>query len=302
MLALLGDIVFEALPVVGNEASYGVEFAEQAVIQGKPRLQRMGEKLDELRLRMAFHWMYSNPETELERLRRALSAQQARSLVYGNGSYKGMFVLTGIEVTTRLTDEVGTLLSLECAVSLREFVGDAKTSLPAPAVQPAVPPAGTKALPVNLQTTPKLLSGGSAILNGIRQAVTFASQAKAGLQFLSDATRFAQSLRTNPIAALSRAPGLLSSLQQVAGPLAKLSPIAADLLDDVPAAIDILQASNTALGAVRNAQVMLSGMTIANVVDQIDAARTVVDGALGAMTAVSPSLSRLVGQVATRRI
>lgn len=31
MLALLGDIVFEALPVVGNEASYGVEFAEQAV-------------------------------------------------------------------------------------------------------------------------------------------------------------------------------------------------------------------------------------------------------------------------------
>lgn len=153
MFAVLGDVQFDLITYFdGFEASFGVEFAEHPLLKGKPRLQSVGQKLDEIRLEFAFHHVFCDPEAELAKLRKALVAQQALSLVFASGAYKGRFVITEVEAISRRTDARGTVLAMEARMGLKEFVpppGPAKASsgwqiipgktVPAPAVSPSPP-------------------------------------------------------------------------------------------------------------------------------------------------------------------
>lgn len=48
MFALLGDVQFDLITYFdGFESQFGADFAEHALIEGKPRLQFIGDKLDE---------------------------------------------------------------------------------------------------------------------------------------------------------------------------------------------------------------------------------------------------------------
>ncbi|XLM22142.1 phage tail protein, partial [Chromobacterium piscinae] len=136
MFALLGDVQFDLITYFdGFESQFGADYAEHALMEGKPRLQWMADKLDEIRIQLSFHSQYCDPEAELLKLRQALTDHQAMALVLGNGDYKGWFVLTELQATSKQTDKAGTLIALEASITLREFVGDKKKPLP-PAVQP----------------------------------------------------------------------------------------------------------------------------------------------------------------------
>lgn len=304
MFALLGDVQFDLITYFdGFESQFGADYAEHALIEGKPRLQFIGDKLDEIRIQLAFHLHYCDPEAELAKLKEALAAHDAMALVLGNGDYKGWFVLTDVQATSKHTDEAGTLIALEASITLREFVGDKKNPLPPPAVQPKLPPAAAKALPAS-QTAgvATLASGAAAVRDNIRQAVTYANQAQSALRVAVDAARVAQKLRDNPLAALGRVPSLLTGMKQVAGPLEKLSPSLASLTSQLPEAAGILRASNNALGAVRNAQGALSAVSAGTVTGRIDYLAGQLSTATGALESAAPSISKLAGKVVTRTI
>lgn len=304
MFALLGDVQFDIITYFdGFESQFGADYAEHPLIEGKPRLQFVGDKLDEIRIQLAFHLHYCDPEAELAKLKDALAAHQAMALVLGNGDYKGWFVLTDVQATSKHTDKAGTLIALEASITLREFVGDKKNPLQPPAVQPKLPPAAAKALPAS-QTAgvATLASGAAAVRDNIRQAVTYANQAQSALRVAVDAARVAQKLRDNPLAALGRVPSLLTGMKQVAGPLENLSPTLASLTSQLPEAAGILRASNNALGAVRNAQGALSAVSAGTVTGRIDYLAGQLSTATGALESAAPSISKLAGKVVTRTI
>ena len=85
MFAVLGDIEFELITYWdGFEVTFGVDYAEHPRIEGKPGLQFVGDKLDEIQISLVFHQHYCVPDVELARLRTAMKAHQALALVFGN--------------------------------------------------------------------------------------------------------------------------------------------------------------------------------------------------------------------------
>lgn len=130
MFAVLGDIEFELITYWdGFEATFGVDYAEHARIGGKPGLQFVGDRLDEIQITLVFHQHYCVPDVELARLRTAMKAHQALALVFGNGDYRGWFVITDVTATSEQTDSTGNVLAVSATVSLREYTGDPKNPL-----------------------------------------------------------------------------------------------------------------------------------------------------------------------------
>lgn len=122
MFAVLGDIEFELITYWdGFEATFGVDYAEHARIGGKPGLQFVGDRLDEIQITLVFHQHYCVPDVELARLRTAMKAHQALALVFGNGDYRGWFVITDVTATSEQTDSTGNVLAVSATVSLREY-------------------------------------------------------------------------------------------------------------------------------------------------------------------------------------
>lgn len=304
MFALLGDIQFN-LPTYfdGLDAQFGADFAEHPLIEGKPRLQWVGDRLDEFRIDLSFHAWYCDPEAELLRLNQSLRAHMAMSFVLGNGDYKGWFVLTDVQAMSRQTDQYGTLTCLEATITLREYVGDKSNPLPPPAVRPKQAPAAAQANPVSASGgLAGLASVASTVRDGVRQAVTYANQAQSAMRVVSDGVRLAQQLRSNPLAALSRVPALMTGLGQVAAPLTALSPTIAGLTSQLPEVSGIVRSTTNALGAIRNGQNSLSLSNVTNVVGRLDYLAGQVNTAADALTSATPAISKLTAKVVTRSI
>lgn len=143
MFAVLGDIEFELITYWdGFEATFGVDYAEHARIGGKHGLQFVGDRLDEIQITLVFHQHYCVPDVELARLRTAMKAHQALALVFGNGDYRGWFVITDVTATSEQTDSTGNVLAVSATVSLREYTGDPKNPLQPPAIRTKLPGVG----------------------------------------------------------------------------------------------------------------------------------------------------------------
>lgn len=121
--ALLGTIAFSLVTYFeGMEAKFAADYAEHALIEGKPLLQWTGDKLDEISWDIVFHAGYCDPETEMLKLRQAVRDHKALPLVFANGDYLGYFVPTEASVTSRMLTAGGTALWIESKITLREFV------------------------------------------------------------------------------------------------------------------------------------------------------------------------------------
>lgn len=56
MFALLGEIQFDLITYFdGFDSQFDADYAEHALIEGKPRLQWIGDKLDEISIQLSFH-------------------------------------------------------------------------------------------------------------------------------------------------------------------------------------------------------------------------------------------------------
>jgi len=124
MFAMLGPISFRLITYfegVTNKRSW--DYAKHDVIEGKPRLQYMGEALEEVTIDLVFHVSYCNPEAELAKLRIAGTMRTALPFIYGSGQYVGMFVIKQIQTTSRQTDKRGGLVAVVAKVTLMEHGG-----------------------------------------------------------------------------------------------------------------------------------------------------------------------------------
>lgn len=167
--ALLGQITFDLITYFENmEASFSANYAEHALIEGKPRLQWVGDNLDEVSWSLVFHAGFCDPELEMLKLRGAIARHEALPLIFANGDYKGWFVPTEVRVTTRQVMRDGTLIWLEADLTLREYVRPVVLVEQTPRKEPeaAEKPAGngTKKKPAKtVKKTPAARASGAPV-------------------------------------------------------------------------------------------------------------------------------------------
>jgi phage protein U len=127
--AYLGDIPLE-LPTYmeGFDVVIQADFAEHAKVGQKPRLQWVGDKLDEVQITATLHAQFCTPEVELAKLRDAERKHEALQLYFSNGHIVGMFVITAVEQRTVQTMRDGTVIVADVSISLREYTEDGKST------------------------------------------------------------------------------------------------------------------------------------------------------------------------------
>jgi len=124
MYCQLGDILFEGLKgieawsVDGNEASYG----EHALIDGKPRLQKTGDTLQELTLNFRLHAKFCNPAQELSKLDKSKTDGEILPLLMGDGTYVSDYVIISAPYTVDHALADGTIVQATVTLALKEFV------------------------------------------------------------------------------------------------------------------------------------------------------------------------------------
>lgn len=121
MYAQLGNIKFEGqkgFTSFGHEK--GVNFVQHERINGKPRLQSVGDNLDTISFDMYLHSEFTNPEEDIEALEIAMDNKEVLLLLLGNGKVLGDFVITNFSQSNNFTDPVGNLISVTISVSLLE--------------------------------------------------------------------------------------------------------------------------------------------------------------------------------------
>jgi phage protein U len=138
---LLGAVAFDVLtgPSMMDE-SFSANFAEHPLIEGKPRLQWVGDNLNEVTWQLMFHAGFCTPTLELLKLRAAIAAHMPLPLVLMSGAHQGWFVPVSVDVTTRMTRHDGTVLWLEARLTMREcpppkVLPDVTASQPAVAIE-----------------------------------------------------------------------------------------------------------------------------------------------------------------------
>jgi phage protein U len=123
MFATFGNITFETLlspqSLTHKKAT---DFAEHSRVNNKPKLQKTGEKLDEISLQMKFHVAFCNPSKEIAKLEAIRKSATAESFILGNGEFLGVFVLVSIDKSIEDTFNDGSIMSATLDVVLREYV------------------------------------------------------------------------------------------------------------------------------------------------------------------------------------
>jgi phage protein U len=124
----LGDIQFE---VVGSPESYesadGYDFPEQRVIESKPRLQWVGDELERLNFELMWHASFTNPAAQLALLRATAATHLALPLVFGDGGFRGFFVIESIKVKSQQLSAGGAPIAIRVALALKEWIADAQS-------------------------------------------------------------------------------------------------------------------------------------------------------------------------------
>jgi phage protein U len=123
LFAVLGDIQFE---VVGSPDEYesagSYDFAEQKVLESKPALQWVGDDLERLKFELTWHASFTNPAEQLARLRATAAEHLALPLVFGNGGFRGFFVIESINVKSQQLSAGGAPIAIRVALALKEWI------------------------------------------------------------------------------------------------------------------------------------------------------------------------------------
>ncbi len=133
MFAALGDIQFEVVgSPEGYESAAAYNFAEQRVIESKPRLQWLGDDLQRLNFELKWHSSFTNPAVQLALLRATAAQHLALPLILGVGTYLGLFVIESIKVKSMQMSDLGGLLAIRVAIALKEWIPDQALASSAP--------------------------------------------------------------------------------------------------------------------------------------------------------------------------
>lgn len=133
MYAILGDYKFNGYKGFQELTSATeTELAQHAVIDGKPRLQAVGEKLREIGLKFLLHSSFSNPEKDIEILEGYRRRAEIISFVAGDGTDFGNYVIKSIATNYQQTDNNGRIIGIDIEVNLIEaYIPDLVKKKPA---------------------------------------------------------------------------------------------------------------------------------------------------------------------------
>jgi phage protein U len=125
LFAVLGEIQFE---VVGSPEGYdsagAYDFAEQKVIESKPQLQWVGDQLERLNFELMWHASFTNPGAQLALLRATAAEHLALPLVFGDGGFRGFFVIESIKVKSQQLSAGGAPIAIRVGLALKEWRAD----------------------------------------------------------------------------------------------------------------------------------------------------------------------------------
>jgi phage protein U len=154
MFATLGEIIFLVLTSFESFRSTSeYRYAEHKVVEAPPRLQWIGDELEKISIDLQFHVAFTNPATRMLALQAAAEDHQARALVFGNGVFRGYFVIESLEETHSQLADDGSYIAIDARLELHEWVPGADFDPLAPP-QLANPPSGiVQATPPSLAVT-----------------------------------------------------------------------------------------------------------------------------------------------------
>ena len=210
MYFMLGNIAFEPVNLTDFSETHSADFAEHAVLKGKPRLQAMGEKLSELSFAIRLHHKIGGVESRYQALLAAKAKQEALALMWGS-KYKGNFVITDISSTTLFTDGKGNALAREMNISLREFVGNSQNSLLGAALNVGGKSLLGSILPQGLVNTL------STAKRAVSHAVEIYQQGKRAVDEVRNTVAVVRQLASDPASALAYLPSTLVNLNNALG-------------------------------------------------------------------------------------
>ncbi|QOD82868.1 phage tail protein [Chromobacterium haemolyticum] len=301
MYAVLGNIEFDLISYFdGLEQRSGSDFAEHGRIGGKPVLQFVGDKLDEIRIDLVLHAAYCQPDEELQKLQAARQQHQALAFVLGNGDYKGRFVISELQSTGRQTDRSGSLLAVEAQLSLREYGGDAPPK-PKPALAKAAAslPAGKLKLPAGLERFKADIAG---LAKTVAQVKSVVGKVKT---VINTARELRQLASRDPAAALEKLPGLLKEVQAAAPGLQVSAEQMAKFEQYSKLAGDAVRVGQSLQQAKLNMTAMgrlLTGTPAGQVLDKLAACEEINGRSEVALRELAEPLAGLAAKAAVRRI
>lgn len=238
MYFMLGNIALEAMDLTEFGETHTAEFAEHAVLKGKPRLQAMGEKLNELSFAIRLHHTVGGVESRYQALLTAKANQEALALVWGRGKYKGDYVITDISSTTLFTDAQGNALAREMNISLKEFVGDGDLGLFGDALNFGANSLLGSILPAGVVQT----------LSDVKETVTACVDAynsgKRLVEEVQNTVAVVRGVMNDPATALAYLPSVLSNLDGALGNFGEitgLSDALSGVQDLIPSAVKFSQ-------------------------------------------------------------
>lgn len=289
MWAVLGDIEFELRNQPSRQDDrITADYAQHALIQGKPRAEWVADGLDELTLELTLHALLVDPEAQIRRLKTALRAHEPLPYVLGSGDYRGVYLLTEVGTTTRRTDAQGRLISATVTVSLLEYSGQYKKPLPVP-----------RGLSNSLLANPGAQIGAAAqvIVTPTQRVLGMARSAGNLLRVGVEAYSLAKAQGNNPSLLMGQASQLLSLTGQALTPLLGLQE-GAGLLSD---GADLVQVAARAASELQYAQSAMSPPSLESIVSQVEYAAGHMEEAQSTLTGASTRLAKLAAAVITRR-
>jgi phage protein U len=143
MFAMLGEIIFEVLTSpetfkLGGDYTY----AEHKVVEAPPLLQWLANDLRKISMDLGFHVAFTNPLAQIALLYAAADLHQALPLIFGNGIFRGFFVIESIEETHQQLADDGSFITISARLALREWILGADAALSSTPSRPAAPPPG----------------------------------------------------------------------------------------------------------------------------------------------------------------
>ncbi|MCV0073239.1 phage tail protein [Pseudomonas aeruginosa] len=289
MWAVLGEIEFELRNQPSRQDDrITADYAQHALIQGKPRSEWVGDGLDELTLELTLHALLGDPEAQIRRFKKALRAHEPLPYVLGSGDYRGVYLLTEVGTTTRRTDAQGRLISATLSVSLLEYSGQYKKPLPVP-----------RGLSNSLLANPGARIGSAAqvIVTPTQRVLGMARSAGNLLRTGVEAYSLAKAQGNNPSLLMGQASQLLSLTGQALTPLLGLQE-AAGLLSE---GADLVQVAARTASEVQYAQAAMSPPSLESIVSQVEYAAGHMEEAQSILAGASSRLAKLAAAVITRR-
>jgi len=294
MLAILGDIEFEiAGGLAGMELSQASDYAEHALIQGKPLLETVGDALDEVQLGIELHPTLGDVAARIRALQTAMQAHQPLAFVLGNGEFPGAFVITELNQIHHRTFADGESFSATLSVTLRQWAGDFEYTPPAPALADSEQDVQ--------DAQPDLLREENTIKTPAMRAL---EHAKSAAQLVQAGVRAIESARQMDIASvLQQLPSLGNLAGRAIPALSGLSEAASALQGEFEAASQLIKLGTDALYQVQTARALLAGhVDGGNVLSILTTSGQSLESALSLFEQGARPLAQLAGAIATRRI